>query len=185
MHARMTLFSIAAAVCLASTSAAQIPDWSVDVHQFGQRVDHIRVTPDGDWQLEISVWDNQTSEPISGAFIKAIPTGPYYACPLDPNFYNGAWHSEEPTDVVGRTTISIKGSGCSDKWFFEESINGFVGIVSAASPDLNQDGAVDTGDFVIFQQAFGSSDPRADFNNDGTVNLPDFVIFETKFLTGC
>ena len=47
--------------------------------------------------------------------------------------------------------------------------------------DLNNSGLVNTVDFGIFKQAFGSSNADADFNGDGHVNTVDFGIFKQLF----
>ncbi len=43
--------------------------------------------------------------------------------------------------------------------------------------DLNNDNIVNFGDYGIFRQRLGSTDPVADFNHDGIVNLGDYGIF--------
>jgi C1A family cysteine protease len=51
--------------------------------------------------------------------------------------------------------------------------------------DLNEDGSVDSLDFVLFLNAFTAGDPLADFNADGAVNSQDFVSFLNAFVAGC
>jgi 6-phosphogluconolactonase (cycloisomerase 2 family) len=53
------------------------------------------------------------------------------------------------------------------------------------SPDLNQDGLVNSQDFVLFLNTFVAGDPFADYNGDGTVNSQDFVAFLNAFVAGC
>ena len=58
---------------------------------------------------------------------------------------------------------------------------------SNGNPDVNGDGTVDFGDFVLFARKFGTSrgdegyDFRYDLDGDGTVGFPDFVIFAGAF----
>ncbi len=55
------------------------------------------------------------------------------------------------------------------------------------NPDLDGDGVVDFGDFVLFAAKFGQSqgddgyDPRYDLDTDGTVGFSDFLIFANAF----
>ena len=55
------------------------------------------------------------------------------------------------------------------------------------SPDVNGDGVVDFGDFVVFAQKFGTSrgddgyDARCDLDVDGTIGFSDFLIFAGAF----
>ena len=55
------------------------------------------------------------------------------------------------------------------------------------SPDVNDDGQVDFGDFVVFAQKFGTSrgqagyDARCDLDSDGMIGFADFLIFAGAF----
>lgn len=51
--------------------------------------------------------------------------------------------------------------------------------------DFNNDGSVNTLDFLAFLNAYNNQDPRADFNNDGTINTLDFLAFLNAFNAGC
>lgn len=51
--------------------------------------------------------------------------------------------------------------------------------------DLNNDGIVNTQDFLAYLNLFTASDPQADFNGDGIVNTLDFVVFLNEWTTGC
>lgn len=51
--------------------------------------------------------------------------------------------------------------------------------------DFNNDGIVNTLDFLDFLNAYNASDPAADFNSDGTVNTLDFLMFLNAFNLGC
>ena len=52
---------------------------------------------------------------------------------------------------------------------------------SDGGPDFNNDGTVDFADFILFAQAYGSSDTRFDLDGDGTVGFADFIAFVTAF----
>lgn len=51
--------------------------------------------------------------------------------------------------------------------------------------DFNNDGIVNTLDFLAFLNAFSAGDPAADFNGDGIINTLDFLDFLNAFNTGC
>ena len=50
-----------------------------------------------------------------------------------------------------------------------------------ASPDFDLDGEVGLGDFFLFAEAFGGSDPRFDLDGSGTVDFADFFLFAEHF----
>lgn len=49
------------------------------------------------------------------------------------------------------------------------------------SSDFDGSGSVEFGDFLLFAQAFGSSDSGFDLDNDGQVGFGDFLIFAQAF----
>ncbi len=51
--------------------------------------------------------------------------------------------------------------------------------------DLNNDGIVNTQDFLAYLNLWTAGDPQADFNDDGVVNTLDFVVFLNEWTTGC
>lgn len=51
--------------------------------------------------------------------------------------------------------------------------------------DCDGSGALDVFDFLCFQNAFGSGDPRADCDGDGSIDLFDFLCFQNSFDAGC
>lgn len=51
--------------------------------------------------------------------------------------------------------------------------------------DFNNDGRVDTLDFLSFLNAFNAGEPEADFNNDGRIDTLDFLAFLNAFNAGC
>ncbi len=50
-----------------------------------------------------------------------------------------------------------------------------------ASPDFDDDGEVGFGDFFLFAEAFGGSDPRFDLDASGSVDFGDFFLFAEHF----
>jgi hypothetical protein len=54
-----------------------------------------------------------------------------------------------------------------------------------APPDINEDCAVNSQDFVYFLNLFVVGDTDADYNGDGVVNSQDFVRFLNEFVAGC
>ncbi len=55
----------------------------------------------------------------------------------------------------------------------------------ACPADLDGDGALTIFDFLVFQNLFDRSDPRADFDGDGELTVLDFLVFQTAFDSGC
>ena len=49
------------------------------------------------------------------------------------------------------------------------------------TPDFDGDGEVGFGDFFLFAEAFGGSDPRFDLDGSGTVDFADFFLFAEAF----
>ena len=73
---------------------------------------------------------------------------------------------------------------------FSDSLNGIhyddLSLLSAdCYADFNDDGTVNTLDFLAYLNAFSNGDPAADCNDDGTVNTLDFLCFLNAFNAGC
>lgn len=51
--------------------------------------------------------------------------------------------------------------------------------------DLNDDGEVDTRDFIEFLGAWSGRDPIADWNTDGVIDTRDFIAFLDEWVLGC
>jgi hypothetical protein len=61
-----------------------------------------------------------------------------------------------------------------------------LGLRAEACPaDLNDDGLVNTQDFLVFLNAWATGDPLADWNEDGTVNTHDFIAYLNDWAAGC
>tara|TARA_B100001123_G_scaffold442047_2_gene584664 strand:- start:4033 stop:7704 length:3672 start_codon:yes stop_codon:yes gene_type:complete len=52
---------------------------------------------------------------------------------------------------------------------------------SSALADFNEDGSVTFSDFILFVQAYGSSNARFDLDTDGKVGFGDFIIFANLY----
>ena len=84
-------------------------------------------------------------------------------------------------DDPGTPDIGIGGNGQTamvDMGAFE-----FHGI--SCRPDVNDDGLVDTQDFILFLNLFVAEDRGAEFNRDGTIDTQDFIAFLNAWVTGC
>lgn len=51
--------------------------------------------------------------------------------------------------------------------------------------DLNEDGVVNTLDYIEFLNLWNAHDPEADWNNDGVINTLDFLAFQNDWAAGC
>ena len=54
----------------------------------------------------------------------------------------------------------------------------------ARNADFDANGIVDFGDFILFAQAFGSSQTSFDLDGNGSVDFPDFILFAEQFGEG-
>ncbi len=87
---------------------------------------------------------------------------------------------QQPMDLFFETEFSILDPLNS----FEQPIFIFVGR-PLCRVDLNEDGQVNTLDFLEFLNLFNQHDPIADWNNDGVVNTLDFLAFLNEWNEGC
>ena len=51
--------------------------------------------------------------------------------------------------------------------------------------DFNNDGVVNTQDFIAFLNAWATGDPLADWNDDGTIDTRDFIAYLGAWSAGC
>jgi hypothetical protein len=58
-------------------------------------------------------------------------------------------------------------------------------IAEGCAEDFDGSGKIDFRDFFLFAEKFGTNDRRFDLDKDGTVALGDFLIFTKSFVTGC
>jgi hypothetical protein len=64
-------------------------------------------------------------------------------------------------------------------------MDNFAFEVVACAADFNGDGDLNILDFVAFQTAWSTGDPKADCNGDDLFNILDFVCFQQLFVNGC
>jgi hypothetical protein len=55
----------------------------------------------------------------------------------------------------------------------------------ACPPDLDNDGQVDSRDFLLFLNAWTHGDPRADWDGDGHIDTRDFLAYLGDWTAGC
>lgn len=72
--------------------------------------------------------------------------------------------------------------GVSGDWVIRAIIEPFENQCPA---DFNEDGNVNTMDFISFLNAYNLGDSSADFNEDGTLNTLDFLAFLNAYNAGC
>ena len=89
------------------------------------------------------------------------------------------------TDSRGRaaTTLTLGGRpGPNTVEVMVEGLDSMLFTATAkATPDFDGDGEVGFGDFFLFAEAFGGSDPRFDLDASGTVDFADFFLFAESF----
>lgn len=60
-----------------------------------------------------------------------------------------------------------------------------ITVVLVCLADFNEDGSLNSLDFLSFLNAFSAGDASADFNRDGSINTLDFLDFLNAFNAGC
>ncbi|GIW73938.1 MAG: hypothetical protein KatS3mg103_0460 [Phycisphaerales bacterium] len=58
-------------------------------------------------------------------------------------------------------------------------------VVAPCPADFDGDGVLSLFDFLAFQSAFDSGEPRADLDGDGQFTLFDFLAYQNLFVAGC
>jgi hypothetical protein len=101
-------------------------------------------------------------------------------CAGEPNDYNGG---EDALQFSNNGTQPVGGWNDASRSIVQSGF--IVEYPAACPPDLNDDGSVDSRDFVLFLNAFTAGDPVADFDANGRVNSQDFVMFLNAFAAGC
>lgn len=61
----------------------------------------------------------------------------------------------------------------------------FISPEANACPDFDDNGKVDTADFLLFVDHFRTTEPRYDLNADGKVSIADFLIFMDHYGKKC
>ena len=60
-----------------------------------------------------------------------------------------------------------------------------AGVMASCAADVNEDGVVDTLDFLAYLNLWSSGDAGADWDGDGSVNTLDFLEFLNEWVVGC
>jgi hypothetical protein len=94
--------------------------------------------------------------------------GDYYDIALDPTDGRTFWAVGEHLESSGWAT-----------WI------GAFAIGPRCAADFSGDGRLDSGDLILFLDAWSTRDPRADFDRDGWVGTPDIVAYLGAWLAGC
>ncbi len=81
------------------------------------------------------------------------------------------------TAVVGAYADRVNGPRAGSAYLFT--------VASPCPADINDDGVVDTRDFIAFLNLWTASDPVADWNDDGTVDTRDFLAYLGDWVAGC
>ncbi len=87
---------------------------------------------------------------------------------------------QEPLDLFFQTELPILDLSQA----FEQPIFILLGP-PPCRVDLNEDGMVNTLDYLEFLNLWSAQDPEADWNNDGVVNTLDFLAFQNDWVAGC
>lgn len=85
----------------------------------------------------------------------------------------------DSTDFI-LNTVTLNLAGGTTRQLDQQTVIRLVGA-GFCGPDFNCDGAVNFQDFVLFAQAYGSTNPQFDLDGDGEVNFPDFLSFARAF----
>lgn len=64
-------------------------------------------------------------------------------------------------------------------------IQGLAFVPEDCRPDINEDGSVNTQDFLAFLNAWVAQDPIADWDQNNTVNTQDVLAFLNDWVAGC
>ena len=88
-------------------------------------------------------------------------------------------------DTPGRTGAVVLAGSLA---YVADGNNGLqiINVTTCPCPvDFNNDGIVNTQDFLAFLTAWANSDPTADWNADGTINTQDFLAYLADWAAGC
>lgn len=145
---------------------------------------------------------NNSGTPYAITFIdladsNSISSGSFFASNVTADCWAGATQADldgstDPRAVGGvvlnaRITYDTDGDGLFDNLLDENyrSLLLITGTGAASDPcayaDYNNDGSVNTQDFLAFLNSWNAGDTNADCNEDGVVNTLDFVCFLTQW----
>lgn len=144
---------------------------------------------------------NNSATPYAITFIdladsNSVSSGSFYASNVTANCWAGAEQADldgstDPRAVGGvvlntRITYDTDGDGFFDNALDENYralllITGTGAADPCAYADYNDDGTVNTLDFLAFLTDWNTGNPDADCNEDGTINTLDFICFLTQW----
>jgi len=105
------------------------------------------------------------------------PRGGFLSAVQHPSSNNDAlWSLLPDSDGDG---IANKYDNCSRKSNPDQRDTNGDGFGNACDADLNNDGATNAQDTVLFRSSFGSTNADADFNGNGVVNAADATIYRS------
>jgi hypothetical protein len=132
------------------------------------------------------------NNPIPGSVVTIIFGGtgtsirPYVTQDPGVTVLCGSHGLQVTTDASGHAHLVPRFGRFSNSAVIPVSADGILlAHVSARSPDYQNDGAVDLGDFTTFAQDYadqGGGQPRSDFDDCPQTRLGDFVFFAAQFL---
>lgn len=112
---------------------------------------------------------------------------------------NGLLDDDAYVDVTGATAAGL--TPLADNGFLDEDLTLYTVVnvrsstwnalgeafirVPICRADFDDDGAVTTTDFALFQDAYTAGNLCADFNRNGTLDLNDFTVFNNERMAGC
>ncbi len=78
--------------------------------------------------------------------------------------------------LIGATGDTTRGKMAGAAYVFE---------LDSCSADFNNDGVLDTRDFLSFLTAWAAGDQLADWNHDGVINTADVIAYLNAWVAGC
>lgn len=124
-------------------------------------------------------WDNDNGTNSGSAYLFDAITGAQIAklLPSDGAEYDQFGHSvaiDNGVVAIGMWQDDDNGTDSGSAYVFD-----------LCPADFNNDGIVNTLDFIAYLNAYNVGDPRADMNGDGVVNTLDFIAFLNAYNEGC
>ena len=92
------------------------------------------------------------------------------------------WTVPDAVSDQVRIRVRMDNSGTD---YEDRSDNDFSIVPASCYADCNDDGIVNTLDFLCFLNLFNIGDPLADCNGDGIINTLDFLCFLNAYNEGC
>jgi hypothetical protein len=160
----------------------------------------------------IAAWDGAAWQPLGAGLPAAVnalarldtPDGPRLAAActapaggVEPEMvwlWDGVAWSPFGAEASGSVGAITQASFDRDAVYLGGGFNEVAGIPSQGiarygcppcPADFNDDGTLDTRDFIAFLAAWAAGDGSADFNGDGAINTQDFIAYLNAWAAGC